>query len=74
MLFRPNGDLNGYIVMHGSAEQIAAVHEDEEFQRNTVDASMVVNDLRHLDGATNEEIARQMATYQEGVARVPQAV
>ena len=74
VLLQPNGDLNGYIELHGSAEQIAAVHEDEEFQRNTVDASLIVNNLRHVDGVTNEEIARQMSMYQEGVGRVPQAV
>ena len=74
VLFRPNGDLNGYIQIHGSAEQLNAVREDEEFQRNTADASLVVNNLRHVDGATNEEVARQMATYQESIARVPQAV
>jgi len=74
VLFRPNGELNGYIVLHGSAEQIAAVHEDEEFMANTVDASLVVNNLRHLDGATNDEVARQVERYQAGVGRVPQAV
>jgi hypothetical protein len=73
-LLQPNGELNGYIVLHGSAEQIAAVHEDEEFRRNTVDASLVVNNLRHIDGATNDEVARRVAMYQEGVGRVPQAV
>jgi len=50
------------------------VHEDDEFQRNTVDASLVVDKLRHVDGVTNEEIARQMAMYQESVGRVPQTV
>ena len=74
VLLEPNGDLNGYIEIHGSAEQIAAVHEDDEFQRNTVDASLVVDKLRHVDGVTNEEIARQMAMYQESVGRVPQTV
>jgi hypothetical protein len=74
VLLEPNGDLNGYIEMHGSAEQIAAVHEDEEFQRNTVDASLVVERLRHIDGATNDEVARQMAMYQESIGRVPQGV
>ena len=74
VLFQPNGDMNGYIQMHGSAEQIAAVHEDEEFQRNTADASLIVDKLRHIDGATNEEVARQMAMYQESIGRVPQGV
>ena len=75
VLFQPNGELNGYIELHGSAEQIAAVHEDEEFQRNTVDASLVVDILRHVDGATNDEVARQFAyRTRRRVARVPQAV
>ena len=74
VLLQPNGDLNGYIEIHGSAEQIAAVHEDEEFQRNTVDASLIVEKLRHVNGVTNEEISRQMSMYQESVGRVPQAV
>ena len=74
VLFRPNGELNGYIQLHGSEEQLAAVREDEEFMRNTADASLVVNHLRHLDGATNEEVAGQVARYQEAVTRVPQAV
>ena len=74
VLFQPNGDMNGYIQLHGSAEQIAAVHEDEEFQRNTIDANLIVENLRHLDGATSEEVARRMAMYQEGMSRVPQSV
>jgi hypothetical protein len=72
VLLGPNGDLNGYVEMHGSAEQLAAVREDEEFQRNTVDASLVVDGLRHIEGFTNDQVARQMALYQESIARVPQ--
>jgi hypothetical protein len=59
--------------MHGSAQQIAAIQEDQEFQRNTVDASLIVEDLRHTVGFTNEGVAQQMALYQEAVAKVPQA-
>jgi hypothetical protein len=72
VLLGPSGDLNGYIELHGSAEQIAAVHEDGEFRQNTVDASLVVEGLRHIDGYTNDEVARQMAMYRESIARVPQ--
>ena len=72
VLLGPNGDLNGYIEIHGSAAQIADFREDEEFQRNTVEASLVVDGLRHIEGYTNDEVARQMARYQQSVARVPQ--
>jgi hypothetical protein len=72
VLLGASGDINGYIELHGSAEQIAAVREDEEFQRNTIEASLIVDDLRQAEGVTNDEIARQMGLYQQSVARVPQ--
>jgi hypothetical protein len=72
VLLGPNGDLNGYIELHGSAEQLAALREDDEFQRNIIEASLIVDGFRHIEGVTNEEIARQMALYQESIARVPQ--
>jgi hypothetical protein len=72
VLLEPAGDLNGYIELHGSAAQLAALREDEEFQRNTIDASLIVDGLRQIEGSTNDEIARQMALYRDSVARVPQ--
>jgi hypothetical protein len=71
-LFEPNGDLNGYAAVHGSAEQIAAVRQDEEFLRNTADAVLIVDGLRHIGGYTNEGVARQLAIYQEATDKVPQ--
>jgi hypothetical protein len=35
VLLGATGDLNGYVGLHGSAEQLAAVREAEDFQRNT---------------------------------------
>src|SRR5207245_10664085 len=60
VLLGATGDLNGYIELHGSAEQIAAVREDEEFQRNTIEASLIVDGLPVVEGVTTEEIASQM--------------
>ncbi len=71
-LLEPNGDLNGYVAIRGSAEQIADVRADEEFRRNTLDASLIVDKLRHVEGFTNEGVAREMAMYQEAIAKVPQ--
>lgn len=72
VLLGPNADLNGYIELYGSAEQLAALRESEEFRRNLIDASLVVDDLRQIDGFANEAVAQEMALYQEGIARVPQ--
>jgi len=72
VLFEPNGELNGYVAVGGSAAQINAVRQDEEFLRNTVDATLIVDGFRHIPGYTNEGIAQQMAIYQEAIAKVPQ--
>ena len=71
-LLAPNAALNGYIALHSSAEQLTALREDDEFQRTLLDAALVVDDLRLVDGYTNEGVARQMALYQSAVAKVPQ--
>jgi hypothetical protein len=72
VLLGPNAMLNGYIQVNGTADQITGVREDEEFQRNTADAMLIVDDLCHVEGYTNEGVARQMTLYQEAVAKVPQ--
>jgi hypothetical protein len=72
VLLSPNSDMDGFILAKGTAEQIAALREDEEFVRNTIDAQLCVEGIRHMDGYTNEAIAQQMATYQEALAAVPQ--
>ena len=33
VLLTPNSDLNGFVTVEGSAEQITALRDDEEFQR-----------------------------------------
>jgi hypothetical protein len=72
VLLGPSGDLEGYIELHGSVEQLAAVRENEEFQRTMIDAGLIVDGLRLIDGFTSDEIARQMTLYRESIARVPQ--
>ncbi len=72
MLLSPNGDLNGCIVIRGSAAQLAAVRDDEEFQRSMIDAALVADNLRLIDGYINEGLGRQLGLYQEAISRVPQ--
>jgi hypothetical protein len=71
-ILAPNGNLNGYIEVHGSAEQIAALRQDDEFMRSTADAMMIVDNLRHIEGYTNEAVARQMEIWRGAMAKVPQ--
>lgn len=72
VLLGPNSDLGGYIELHGSAEQLAQVRDDDEFLRNTADAGLVVKGLRHIDGYASEGVARIMEVYRQSLAKVPQ--
>jgi hypothetical protein len=45
--------------LHGSAEQLAALRDDDAFQRLIADASLVVDDLTLVDGMTDAAIAQQ---------------
>jgi hypothetical protein len=72
ILLNPNGGVAGHMILKGSSAQIAALDQDEEFTRNTVDASLIVEDLAHTVGYTNEGVAQQMALYQEAIDKVPQ--
>jgi hypothetical protein len=72
-LLGPNGGgIEGFMCIRGSAEQLAALKEEEDYQRVMIDASLIVKDLCICDGYANEGIAPQMAMYQEAIGRVAQ--
>lgn len=73
-LLGPNGSgLHGYIEVHGTSAQIAALKEDDEFLRNTMDANQITEGLMHADGWINDGIARVMEMYQDSLGKVAQA-
>ena len=72
VLLEPNGELNGFISVHGSAAQIDELRHDEEFIRNTADAMMIVDHVRHIAGYINEGVVRQLEVYRDAIAKVPQ--
>jgi hypothetical protein len=72
VLLGANGDLDGYLEIRGSAEQLAALRESDEYVRSLIDASLVVRDVRAVDGYTASGIAKVMGIYQEAIAGVPQ--
>ena len=71
-LLSPNAILNGFAQLKGTAAQIAAVQEDQEFVRTIADASLIVEDLTVIRGYANEGVATQMGIYAEAIAKVPQ--
>ena len=62
---------NGYIELFGTAEQLAAVQEDDDFRRMLVDAALTCVDLCVTPGVCNEGVAQEVARYQDALARVP---
>jgi hypothetical protein len=61
------GDLDGFMLLRGSAEQIDSVRRDEEFERHMLRADLLVENLGLIGVALGERIAQQMALYQEEI-------
>jgi hypothetical protein len=71
-LLQPTPGFAGYMQLNGSSAQIAALSDDEEFRRNSAEASLIVEDLRHLQGYTNEGVAGMMEIFRQAISKVPQ--
>jgi hypothetical protein len=74
VLLEPHGGgLAGYMELQGSADQLNALRQDDQFRRLMIDASLIVDELGVVDGFANEGIARELTLYREAIAQVPAA-
>lgn len=64
------GELGGFFMVHGSAEQCSALAMDEELRRAMVDASLIVDDLGMVGASTGAGVGTEMARYTEALAKV----
>ena len=64
------GDLGGFFMVHGSAEQCSALMMDEEFRRACVDANLIVDNFGVVPAATGQAVGDEMAMYIEAVRKV----
>jgi hypothetical protein len=64
------GELGGFFMVHGTAEQCAALAYDEEFRHATADASLIVENFGVVPAATGEGVSREMAMYTDAVGKV----
>ena len=62
------GELQGYVMLRGSEEQIDSVRRSEDFQRVMTKASLVVNDLGIIGASIGEGLGRAIAIYQDQLA------
>ena len=68
VLLAPHGgDLQGYAILRGSAEQLNALRDDDEFQRRNTRADQIVEGLGVIDAALGEGIGRAMNIYTEEI-------
>ena len=72
VLLAPNADLDGYMEIKGSADQIAALTDDDEYLRVMTEASTIVHQLRAQQGYCGTGIARMMGIYSTTVEKTPQ--
>jgi hypothetical protein len=64
------GDLGGFFMVYGSEGQCAALGNDEEFRRASIDASLIVDNFGVVPAVTGEGVDREMAMYSEAVGKV----
>lgn len=64
MLTPHGGDLQGFVLLRGSAEQLGPLRADEEFQRRISRADLIIDSLGLIDAVIGEGVPRLMAQYQ----------
>ena len=68
-LLQPHGgELQGYVMLRGSEDQIDSLRRDDDFERLMIKASLIVEDLGVISALIGEGLARGMAIYQEELA------
>jgi hypothetical protein len=63
------GDVNGFIVVRGTAEQIDSVRRTKEFQQLVNRVQLVVSHLRVNDAYVDDGLVQLMGQYQEVVEK-----
>jgi hypothetical protein len=70
-LLEPHGgDLGGFILLRGTAEQIAAVHGSEEFQSVQNRARLIVNNVGVIRALIGASLASGMTDYMKQVGEL----
>jgi hypothetical protein len=64
------GELGGFFLVQGSAEQCSALSMDEEFRRECIDASLIVEIFGVVPAASGAAVGEEMANYAEAVRKV----
>jgi hypothetical protein len=67
-LLEPHGgDLGGFALLRGERDALAALRVDEEFERMSTRASLIVEGIGVVGALIGDGLARGIATYQEAI-------
>jgi hypothetical protein len=68
VLLTPHGgDLAGFALVRGSAEQMDALRRDKEFERRITRADQIVESQGVVDASIGEGLANSMGIYQDEI-------
>jgi hypothetical protein len=62
------GDLNGFVLIRGSADKLASLRDSDEFRDLLVRADMSVSGIGVVPGFTGERLGRELARFQRQIA------
>ena len=62
------GDLGGFFLLRGDRAKLEGVRGRDDFQRLSIRAGLIVENLGVVGGTLGDGIASQMAVYQEQIA------
>ena len=64
------GDLDGFILVHGTQAQLDAFRASEDFRLNMAKGSLIVDRLGVVEGAMGEGVAREMGFYSQAIEQI----
>jgi len=67
ILDRHGGDLNGFILLRGSAANLGALADSDDFRELVIQADMSVTGIGIITGKTGEGVQREMARFQKHI-------
>jgi len=70
LLYPHGGDLYGFALLRGTQEGLAELQRDEEFQRMTTRAGLIIEGLGVVPVALGEALGRQIQVYQEQISEL----
>jgi hypothetical protein len=70
LLYPHGGDLAGFALLRGTREGLDALMAEDEFQRMTTRAGLIIERLGVVRAAIGEDLGKQIQTYQAAISEL----